>query len=37
MFGPVDAFLAESDTGQGLSIYRLNGETLSCSTNVIGG
>jgi hypothetical protein len=37
LFGPVDAFLAESDTGQGLSIYRLNGETLSCSTNVIGG
>jgi hypothetical protein len=29
MFGPVDAFLAESDTGDALNTYRLNGEELS--------
>jgi hypothetical protein len=29
MFGPVDAFLAESDAGDAVSIYRLNGEELS--------
>ncbi|HEY7241931.1 MAG TPA: DUF4123 domain-containing protein [Burkholderiales bacterium] len=29
MFGPVDAFLAESETGDALSIYRLNGDELS--------
>jgi hypothetical protein len=29
MFGPVEAFLAENDTGDALSIYRLNGGELS--------
>ena len=29
MFGPADAFLAESETGDAVSIYRLNGEALS--------
>ena len=29
MFGPVDAFLAESEAGDAVSIYRLNGEELS--------
>ena len=29
MFGPVDAFLAESEAGDALSIFRLNGEELS--------
>ena len=29
MFGPVDAFLAENDAGDAVSIYRLNGEVLS--------
>lgn len=29
MFGPADAFLAESDGGDAVSIYRLNGEELS--------
>ena len=29
MFGPVDAFLAESETGDAVCIYRLNGEELS--------
>ena len=29
MFGPVDAFLAESETGDAATIYRLNGEELS--------
>jgi hypothetical protein len=29
MFGPVDAFLAENEAGDAVSIYRLNGETLS--------
>lgn len=29
MFGPVDAFLAESEAGDAVSIYRLNGEALS--------
>jgi hypothetical protein len=29
MFGPVDAFLAENEAGDAVSIYRLNGEQLS--------
>lgn len=29
MFGPVDAFLAESEAGDAVTIYRLNGEELS--------
>ena len=29
MFGPVDAFLAESEAGDALSIFRLSGEALS--------
>jgi hypothetical protein len=29
MFGPVDAFLAENDPADSLSIFRLNGEELS--------
>jgi hypothetical protein len=29
MFGPVDAFLAESESGDAVGIYRLNGEELS--------
>ena len=29
MFGPVDAFLAENEAGDAMSIYRLNGEMLS--------
>ena len=29
MFGPVEAFVAESETGDALGIYRLNGEELS--------
>jgi hypothetical protein len=29
MFGPVDAFLAESEAGDTVSIFRLNGEALS--------
>jgi len=29
MFGPVDAFLAENESGDGVSIYRLNGDALS--------
>lgn len=29
MFGPVDAFLAENEAGDAVSIYRLNGEELS--------
>lgn len=29
MFGPVDAFLAETEAGDAVSIYRLNGEELS--------
>jgi hypothetical protein len=29
MFGPVDAFLAESEAGDAVTIYRLNGELLS--------
>jgi hypothetical protein len=29
MFGPVDAFLAESEAGDAATIYRLNGEELS--------
>ena len=29
MFGPVDAFLAESEAGDAVSIYRLHGEALS--------
>jgi hypothetical protein len=29
MFGPVDAFLAENETGDAVSIYRLNGQELS--------
>jgi hypothetical protein len=29
MFGPVEAFLAESESGDSVSIYRLNGEALS--------
>lgn len=29
MFGPVDAFLAESEAGDAVNIYRLNGEELS--------
>jgi 3-dehydroquinate synthase class II len=29
MFGPVDAYLAESEAGDAVTIYRLNGEELS--------
>ena len=29
MFGPVDAFLAESEAADAVTIYRLNGEELS--------
>lgn len=29
MFGPVDAFLAENEAGDAVSIYRLNGQELS--------
>ena len=29
IFGPVDAFMAENEAGDSLSIYRLNGEELS--------
>jgi hypothetical protein len=29
MFGPVEAYLAESEAGDAISIYRLNGEVLS--------
>lgn len=29
MFGPVDAFLAESEAGDALNVYRLNGTELS--------
>jgi hypothetical protein len=29
MFGPVDAFLAENEAGDSVSIYRLNGQELS--------
>lgn len=29
MFGPVDAFLAENEAGDAVSIFRLNGEALS--------
>jgi hypothetical protein len=29
MFGPVEAFLAENESGDAVSIYRLNGEELS--------
>lgn len=37
MFGPVDAFLAESETGEAVSIYRLNGEELSTVQRRLGG
>src|SRR6185503_19244818 len=37
MFGPVDAFLAESEAGDALSIYRLNGEELSTVQRRVGG
>ena len=37
MFGPVDAFLAESEAGDALSIYRLNGEELSTVQRRMGG
>jgi hypothetical protein len=36
MFGPVDAFLAESETGDSLSIYRLSGEELSAAQRRVG-
>ncbi len=29
MFGPVDAYLAESEAGDAVSIFRLNGDALS--------
>jgi hypothetical protein len=31
MFGPVDAFVAESETGDAMTIYRLNGEALAAA------
>ena len=31
MFGPVDAFIAESEAGDAAHIYRLSGETLSAA------
>ena len=31
MFGPVDAFIAENETADGMTIYRLNGEQLSAA------
>jgi uncharacterized protein DUF4123 len=37
MFGPVDAFLAENDGGDSVSIFRLNGEALSSVQRRVGG
>ena len=37
MFGPVDAFLAESDAGDAVGIYRLSGEELSSVQRKLGG
>jgi hypothetical protein len=37
MFGPVDAFLAESEAGDAVSIYRLAGEELSSVQRKLGG
>jgi hypothetical protein len=37
MFGPVEAFLAENEAGDGVSIYRLNGEELSSQQRRLGG
>lgn len=31
MFGPMDAFVAESETGDAVSIYRLNGDQLAAT------
>jgi hypothetical protein len=31
MFGPVDAFVAENETGDAMTIYRLNGEQLAAA------
>src|SRR5919206_403386 len=31
MFGPVDAFVAESEAGDAMTIYRLNGEQLAAA------
>ena len=37
MFGPVDAFLAESEAGDAASIFRLSGEALSAVQRRLGG
>jgi len=37
MFGPVDAFLAESEAGDALGIYRLSGDELSSVQRKLGG
>ena len=35
MFGPVDAFVAESETGDAMTIYRLNGAELAAAQRKI--
>jgi hypothetical protein len=37
MFGLVDAFIAENEAGDALSIYRLNGAELSSVQRKVGG